>query len=607
MNLLDSKTMNLMVDLRKSMPEAKPKRRPIPAKDYEEGFHDVFAFGKYHFPNVFTMPCGPHAEPILNCIKTGDRGQRINIIAPRSSSKSTYLATIYVMHCIYYKEEYERRGMKSDSFIIIVSDSEDLAISRVQDIRYKIEEDPNFQHLKGTDNWRTTQIDTANDVRVIPKGRHGQIRGQVKQQIRPSLIILDDVEDKEEVHNPDIRKRNWEWFTDDVLKAGAPDGSTNFIVIETVKHEEAITKKLATRTRWKNQFYSAIMSPKEVRHPEHEDLWEQWERIYTDLTIPDNEREAKAQAYYEDNIGKMMEGVEELWKEMLPYLEIRKMICTDGYSSVMREMQNSTRDPTRETFDMERAIRFSIHEKGLLRSDGDIVHWNDLSGATMFLDWAGGKDSKDNCFAAAVFVLWQPVPGIQEQHPRFRNKNQIQSLGGCYCYVLNAWLDKVPLQQQVHQCFKLIKTSISLVPQLRIDKINFAIEEVIKDTGNAIHDSIHRAFTSAQEIHQPKEFSYIQFHDRDKNKVERINTLQVPIANGWLAFHERLPEEFLKQMRQFPNGDFDDGPDALQGATELPIIQFPHQREELRYREMQQQMSGQHPEGADFGQGYSYH
>ena len=35
-------------------------------------------------------------------------------------------------------------------------------------------------------------------------------------------------------------------------------------------------------------------------------------------------------------------------------------------------------------------------------------------------------------------------------------------------------------------------------------------------------------------------------------------------------------------MRQFPTADFKDGPDALQGGTEMPVTMFPYERKERK-------------------------
>ncbi|MDE0184165.1 MAG: hypothetical protein OXP71_01775 [Candidatus Poribacteria bacterium] len=541
---------------------------------YLRGFDDVLVFAKTHFPDVFTVKCGPHASPILNCIPAGDRGRRANIIAPRGCGKSTYIAVIYVLHCVYYKEEYERRGLMPDSFILIVSGTEELATDRLRDIRIKIEDHPPFRHLKGQANWSADLLETANGVRILPVGRRGRIRGQLKDLARPTLIILDDVENGEEIQNPKIRDKNWKWFNEDVMPAGRIDGKTNFIHIDTVKHEEAISKRLQLLPDWYTKFYRAIENPVELRHPAAEPLWEAWEKIYTDMTLEKDERDRRAHAFLETHKGEMLDGVQELWPEMLSYLQIRRLICNEGYISVMRERQNSMRDPSKEIFNMESAIRFKITPDGILRSDGRIVHWSDIAGATVFLDWAGGKDAYDSCFAAAVFVLWVPLPHANMK----RRRDPLTALANAHAYVLDVWMDKVPVTAQLEETFKLIKRCVSAVPHIRFDSILLAVEDIPKDTGNAMHDMINRAFEVARKEYQMTSLVRMQYHRRSTRKLDRIAALEPPITNGWIAFNETLSEEFMRQMRQFPTGDFCDGPDALQGAAELPITRFPAER-----------------------------
>ena len=453
-----------------------------------------------------------------------------------------------------------------------MSGTEALAKARLRDIRLKIEDDPNFRHLKGDDNWSAKLLESANGVRLIPVGRRGRIRGELQDLTHPTLIVLDDVEHKEEVQNPQIREKNWKWFNEDVMPAGAIDGSTNFIHIDTVKHEGAISKQLQNLPDWYTQFYRSIEHPVDLRHPTAEHLWEDWQKIYTDLTHPKDERDRRANAFLEEHKGEMLDGVVELWPQMVSYPQIRRLICNEGYISVMRERQNSTRDPSKEIFNMEKAVSFKITERGLLRSDGDTVHWSDIAGGTCFLDWAGGKDAYDSCYAAAVFLLWEPLP--QARH----RGHQVTGIFNARAYVLNVWMDKVPVSSQLDESFKLIKRSIGDVPHIRFDFITLAVEDIPKDTGNALHEMISRAFRQSQDKYKMTSLVNLQFHNQSVKTINRIGALEPLIANGWLAFNETLPEVFMRQMRQFPTGDFCDGPDALQGATEVPVLSFPVER-----------------------------
>jgi predicted phage terminase large subunit-like protein len=55
------------------------------------------------------------------------------------------------------------------------------------------------------------------------------------------------------------------------------------------------------------------------------------------------------------------------------------------------------------------------------------------------------------------------------------------------------------------------------------------------------------------------------------NKTVRIRTLNTYIAQRKLRFKNRSPgtERLVNQLRDFPNGDHDDGPDALEMAIRV--------------------------------------
>jgi predicted phage terminase large subunit-like protein len=52
------------------------------------------------------------------------------------------------------------------------------------------------------------------------------------------------------------------------------------------------------------------------------------------------------------------------------------------------------------------------------------------------------------------------------------------------------------------------------------------------------------------------------------DKAGRIQSLQPLIATGMLRF-SRIHAKLIEQLLQFPHGDHDDGPDALQMAVEM--------------------------------------
>ena len=211
------------------------------------------AFAKTYLSHYVPVKFARHHEELFHAIPHGARGQKVNVLAPRGSAKSTLMAIIYPMWRICYTEADDllaELGHKREHFIIICSKSYEMAESRVKAIQFEIETNDlikqDFGDLQSS-KWGIKSLTTSNSVRVRPVGRGGQIRGSLEKHNRPTLIISDDLDDPEKMMNPEQRKKETDWFNTDFLRAGNLDGSTNFLNIDTVKHEEATASVLRNR------------------------------------------------------------------------------------------------------------------------------------------------------------------------------------------------------------------------------------------------------------------------------------------------------------------------------------------------------------------------
>ena len=545
------------------------------------GYWDMRVFMKAYFPNYCYAPFGRHHEEMFNCIPRGERGVRRNIVAPRGSAKSVTMCTIYPLHRICYREYDELLGYKPDDFILILSQTAEAAQDRVRSIKQELEQNEelieDFGNFVGSDTWGVRRLHTANDVWIVSLGRGGQIRGSLQRNKRPSLIISDDIDDTEKVGNPTVRKKDHDWFNTDLQRAGNLDHTTNFINVDTIKHEESITSVLQRRPKWKTLFYRAVEEPASIYHDDkdREALWKCWEKIFTDMTLSDAERESASEEFYLQNEEEMLRGVKLLWPEMISYKDVRAEVCDVGYWAVLRELQNSCRDPSKQIFNMEDAIRFKVQENGILRSDDRLVPWKSLSGGSVFLDWAGGKDSVKNAFAAATAVLWEPMPGRREN---------VATLAGSHAYVLDVWMDRVKLSIQIDNALELYEDAQATLNKAYDCKWRFGIEHFVKDTTGAIEEYVRMSFKEAQDRRRTS--AKLELVPRFTNKIERIAALEPAITHGWLCFNEKLSIDYYKQMELFPTADFVDGPDATEGACQLRIGEFDsvHKLKRERFR-----------------------
>ena len=137
------------------------------------------------------------------------------------------------------------------------------------------------------------------------------------------------------------------------------------------------------------------------------------------------------------------------------------------------------------------------------------------------------------------------------------------SLAGVNGYVMLAWIERVALTEQMENIILPARRAEAMLAPA-YPKANFVCEQR-PDKDGTIRMSTDAASRTMKERHRYDRA--IIYHEQHQNKEDRIATLEPAIANGWLAFNERdLPGECWKQFRQFPTTDYNDAPDAVQGA-----------------------------------------
>ena len=529
------------------------------------GFASIAVFAKTHLSDYTRLPFGVHHKAFFEAIPRGDRGQKVNILAPRGSGKSTVITVFYPLHCIYYKYLYDEFGMKSEKYILILSRSYGNAMDRIKDIKSEIEIRPSLQHLKGDDTWGEMRSITANDILLVPQSRGGKVRGSLYKGFRPTLVLPDDLDDIDSIRNPNTLQKDEDWFNADLMECG--DADTNFICVDTVKGERAIANQLRYRPAWRNIFIQAIPHPDQLVHPDAEQLWQEYRKIYANTALEPQERSSQMEVFYTEHQNEMNAGVEETWREKWTYRSLREKEFDQGRAAILREYQNHPVDRELAIFDMENAVRFAVENDGLLRSDERLVRWERLSGATIFLDWAEIKESLDNCFAAVVAILWEPA---------YKSNYSDMQTPGAYGYVHEVWMERGSRGKQIEALCDVYKSVYDFLA-LRVSNftVNIFCEDFIDTTGDVKENFLnhYQSISHAKDINRP-----LQFLPRNRDKGERIAGLEAPISNGWLAFRksknhgtDELPKVFMDQMREFPVADFNDGPDSLQGAWECKI------------------------------------
>ena len=165
-----------------------------------------------------------------------------------------------------------------------------------------------------------------------------------------------------------------------------------------------------------------------------------------------------------------------------------------------------------------------------------------LSGATIFLDWAGaGEIREQNCYAAVVAIIWEPVPGRQYDDG---------TTPEAYGYVYSAKLFRGSRGQQLEAHVKAFYDVRALLARRASHPDFYLCCESFVDTTGDMRQNFEKEYNQLRTKYQ---FSQnVEYVPRIKHKYHRIEALQSPIENGWLCFSTKLPELYLDQMRTIP-------------------------------------------------------
>ena len=301
-------------------------------------------FAKTYFPTVFTSSFSPlHKEIFASAeemiLRRKRRKNYYVRAAPRGHGKSQVISFLLIIWCVVYK--YKRN-------ILLISDTLDQARGFIAAIKTEFEENEllkaDFGNLVSEEKWAQDKIITANKVQVYGRGAGQKLRGNKYGSIRPSLVIIDDLENDESVETEQQRKKLFNWFMKALIPVGEP--TTDYIFIGTVLHYESLLQKLLTAptfSMWDRKRYQA------VQHFSDSPLWDDWEAMLLDEHNPSAGEDAYN--FYQEHRTEMLDGVDCLWPESGPdyYENMMELRCADS-SSFASEYMNEPIDPSNAEF-----------------------------------------------------------------------------------------------------------------------------------------------------------------------------------------------------------------------------------------------------------------
>ncbi|GHT96694.1 hypothetical protein AGMMS49545_22370 [Betaproteobacteria bacterium] len=311
--------------------------------------------------------------------------------------------------------------------------------------------------------------------------------------------MLDDIENDEQVRNPEQREKLQTWLTKTVMPLGGAGEKYDVVYIGTILHYDSVLSRTLANPLWTAARFRALL-----QWPDRLDLWDTWEERLR------NEGPEAAEAYYDALKAEMEAGAKCSWAAR-PLLTLMQIRAREGHDAFDSEYQN---DP--------------VAGDNAPFSGTTITFWvNRLSEWVFYgaCDPSLGKAGASRDPSALLVGGMNRTTGI---------------------------LDVVEALIKKRLPDKIIEDVIELQRQYRcilwaVETVQF--QEFLKT------ELVKRS--AAQGVPVPARG--VTPH---ADKMLRIETLQPHVKNGLIRLHPSQ-STLIDQLRHFPKADHDDGPDAL--------------------------------------------
>ncbi len=213
-------------------------------------YNYIGIFSKTFLPEAFFSPFSILHDQINSALDSSH--QKIAIAAPRGLGKTT-IARALISRSILFRQ---------NEFVMYVSNSETVAELQTENIKRELKTNREIRKLFGNIqiNSDDTEIDESFSKRawvaygntmVLPRGANQQVRGLLFKNYRPQLIIVDDLEKKDELENPENRRKLKDWFHSDLEKCiDRYSNKWRIIYIDTLKHHDSLLQELLNSPEW---------------------------------------------------------------------------------------------------------------------------------------------------------------------------------------------------------------------------------------------------------------------------------------------------------------------------------------------------------------------
>lgn len=208
--------------------------------EWEENFE---TFCRFILPHAFTKS---FADFHKQTFKEFNNDRDSVVAAPRGHGKSTLIGLGYVLWQVLYKKE---------KYLVYTSQNHEKSVQFLEPIKFELMNnkllkfvygDFKIKSVKDEEDFSRNREDCFDyhNMRIQALSFEKNIRGLKYGVTRPTLIILDDIDDDQRVLNPDLRKKDSDKLTKQIIPALDPEKGRVKMIGTILHHDSLLAKRL---------------------------------------------------------------------------------------------------------------------------------------------------------------------------------------------------------------------------------------------------------------------------------------------------------------------------------------------------------------------------
>jgi phage terminase large subunit-like protein len=290
---------------------------------------DVVAFCKYYFPHHCKAEFSKHHVKFLKRIAKVDR-----LTISRAWHRGGAKSTVAMMGILYRVLS----GRKEN--LILASKNETNATELLKPFRLELESNErilnDFDAQKNIGSWEDTKFVTKKGSSFRAIGMGQSPRGAKEQEVRPTIILCDDLDDDEVCRNPKRLDEAEDWMLGalfgcfDIAKGGL------FIAVNNIIAKDCLIKRVAEKNvSDDHEVINVIEKAGDIDE----------EQIKQTEAILKSDIDEKLTKIYRQVLAWLRDGYRPSWHQHLSLFDIAYILTTIGTRRFEREYMNN---PTSE-------------------------------------------------------------------------------------------------------------------------------------------------------------------------------------------------------------------------------------------------------------------